>query len=171
MPKELDFAEWDTLDPIKLAFAAHLWLGLHPHGNQVPHDSPAYLLFQKLKQEVEVLGILGPTAGYPKGYSRVPRADLKKIAESWGEQPAFLYPEKRPPATSLDPTIKAETKCREWLVGLMKNGNKKKSKSAYRTEANAKYGVSNRAFDRAWGYAVADTGNKTWNRPGRISKH
>ena len=169
MPKELDFAEWDPLDPIKLAHAAHLWLELRPQENQVPGNSPAYLVFQRLKQNVHKLKLLGPNADYPKGHNHVKRTDLKKIAESWGEQPAFLYPEKRPPATSLDHTIKAETKCREWLVGLMKNGNKKKSKSAYRTEANAKYGVSNRAFDRAWGYAVADTDNKTWNRPGRIS--
>lgn len=166
MPKELDFAEWDPLDPIKLAIAAHLWLGLHPHGNQVPHDSPAYLLFQKLKQEVEVLGILGPTAGYPKGYSRVPRADLKNIAESWGEQPGFLYPEKRPPATSLDHTIQAETKCREWLVGLMKNGDPERSKSDYRTKAVAKFGVGKRAFGRAWANAVAETSNTNWIKPG-----
>ena len=167
MPKELDFANWDTLDPLKLAHAAHLWIGLYPkEGNQVPPDGPAYLLFQKLKQEVEALGILGPDAGYPKGYNRVPRADLKKIAKSWGERPAFLYPEERPPATSLDHTVKAETKCRKWLVEIMKNGDPEKSKSGYRAKAVAKFGVGKRAFGRAWANAVAETGNTNWSKPG-----
>ena len=148
MPKELDFAEWDPLDPIKLAHAAHLWLEFSPQENQVPGNSPAYPVFQRLKQDVHRLKILGPNAGYPKGYSHVPRADLKKIAESWGEQPAFLYPEKRPPAMSLDHTVQAETKCRKWLGELMKNGKPEKSKLTYRTEAQAKIGVGNRAFDR-----------------------
>jgi len=169
MPKELDFAEWDPLDPIKLAHAAHLWLEFRPQGNQVTGDSPAYPVFQRLKQVVHKLNLLGPDAGYPKGYSHVPRADLKIIAENWGEQPAFLYPEERPPAMSLDHTVQAETKCRKWLVEFMKNGDPEKSKSGYRAKAVAKFGVGKRAFGRAWANAVAETGNTNWSKPGSKS--
>lgn len=67
-----------------------------------------------------------------------------------------------PPPT----TVGAETRCKEWLIGLMKAGPPKKRKPEYRTEAKALYDVGSRAFRRAWANAVAETGNNDWSRSG-----
>jgi hypothetical protein len=103
MPRLLDLEEWDHLDPLKLAHAAHLWNGVQPTGNTVAEDSLAYKVFQRLKQEVHRR--LGSSKPYPKGYTLVPRARLREIAESWGERPAFLYPEDRVERSSFQATI------------------------------------------------------------------
>ena len=167
MPRQLDFTEWDYLDPLKLAHAAHLWKGIAPVGNEVPNSSPAYSLFQRLKQEVHRR--VGRATAYPKGYTFVSRDCLREIAKSWGERPAFLFPEDRVEMTAAQATIAAEKRCRSWLAGLMRGGEPTKPKSEYLLEAQALHGVGTKAFQRAWRDAVTDTGNATWSKPGRKS--
>ena len=64
-------------------------------------------------------------------------------------------------------TIGAETRCYEWLVDLMHEEPKKKPKHKYLEEAQSKFGVSKRAFNRVWGQAIAETGKTEWSKPGR----
>ncbi len=66
-------------------------------------------------------------------------------------------------------TKAAETKCREWLASLMRNGPPKQSKDKYREEAKSLYNVGTKAFHRAWANAIAETGNNDWSKPGRKS--
>ena len=71
-------------------------------------------------------------------------------------------PKKPPPPT----TAGAETRCKEWLIDLMKAGPRKKGKDDYQKEAEKQFNVGTRAFIRAWMNAVAETGNKDWSKPG-----
>jgi len=67
-------------------------------------------------------------------------------------------------------TVADETKCREWLTALMTGNSKpEKTKAAYKKEAQAKFSVGVRAFDRAWARAIEETGNGDWSRAGRKS--
>ena len=86
----------------------------------------------------------------------------------------------RPPATPtasvLTPTdrrltIAAENECTEWLTNLMRSSSSEKTKSGYFKCAHQKFGVGKRAFDRAWGKAVAKTGADNWTKPGPKSTH
>ena len=77
---------------------------------------------------------------------------------------------KKSGATTQQTTLAAEIKCRKWLVNLMSDGKQMtKSKADYRTEAQTIFKVSIRSFDRAWGNAIAETGNEDWSKPGRKS--
>jgi len=63
----------------------------------------------------------------------------------------------------------AEKNCKAWLIGLMGgDSTPDKTKAVYQKEAQEKYKkLSARAFVRAWGGAIADTGNAKWSNPGR----
>ncbi len=74
---------------------------------------------------------------------------------------------KEPPDRNL--TIGAEKQCQNWLVGLMENGEPTQAKPHYREQAENEFSVGTHAFDRAWGNAIAETGNTAWSRPGRKS--
>jgi hypothetical protein len=67
-------------------------------------------------------------------------------------------------------TVGAEHRCRKWLLELMAGKSKpSKPKAEYATEAITQFGVSRRAFLRAWGTAIAESQNKNWSTPGRKS--
>ena len=66
-------------------------------------------------------------------------------------------------------TARAETETVNWLVVLMKAGNPTQSKAEYRQEAERKFAVGKRAFDRAWASAIDASGNDLWSRAGRKS--
>jgi hypothetical protein len=65
--------------------------------------------------------------------------------------------------------LAAEEQCLAWLVQLME-GPKCKAKSAYQAEVQQRFGVSVRAFQRAWGHATRQTRNPDWRIPGRLKK-
>lgn len=68
-------------------------------------------------------------------------------------------------------TIDKEKKCQEWLVGMMQNSQlKKKIKAEYKLEAQDKYGIGIKAFNRAWSSAIERTNNVAWLRAGRPKK-
>lgn len=66
----------------------------------------------------------------------------------------------------------AVNECQVWLEGEMRKNLKQNSrpKADWRREAGQKFAVSDRAFDRVWAHAVAETGSK-WASPGRKSAH
>ncbi len=74
------------------------------------------------------------------------------------------------PESAPEPTAGAENRCRQWLVSLMKDGPKQKSKSAYQAEAAHQFNVGARGFQRAWAAAIAETGAHEWKRTGRAKK-
>ena len=79
-------------------------------------------------------------------------------------------PEEEEQPDERDLSIKAETKCRQWLVSLMGNENKpEKAKSEYAEAAKKKFKIGTKAFIRAWAGAVEETKNTGWSRPGRKS--
>jgi hypothetical protein len=63
-------------------------------------------------------------------------------------------------------TVAAETRCRKWLIEQMQNGPGNGRKADYRDRAQQEFGVSERAFIRAWAAAIAQTGSDLGN-PGR----
>lgn len=65
-------------------------------------------------------------------------------------------------------TIASETRCKEWLINLMRDDSRPdKSKPEYRDEAKKFFsGLSVRGFDRAWANAMEETGNANWKKPG-----
>ena len=88
------------------------------------------------------------------------RFDRAAIVEGW---PEAITPGQQQSSAG------AGTRCRKWLVGLMRDGPKTKSKSRYRDEAKNTYGVGTRAFNKAWEEAISETGKTDWSNPGRIS--
>jgi hypothetical protein len=65
--------------------------------------------------------------------------------------------------------IGSETACRQWLEGLMRAGDREKSKPEYQAEAQKKFsGLSGQGFNRAWADAIEASGNKSWSRAGRL---
>jgi hypothetical protein len=66
--------------------------------------------------------------------------------------------------------IGAETECRAWLTGLMGAGPPTKNRAEYQAEAEKRFGIGSRGFNRAWANAVVNTGNTDWVKPGRKSR-
>lgn len=99
----------------------------------------------------------------------ISRRDLdRELANSTtlpeGDTPA---PQPKPPDNQ---SIANETRCTKWLITLMNDTDgPEKTKTAYRTEAQDEFGVAAKAFNRAWGSAVAETGKTAWSKPGRKS--
>ncbi len=62
-----------------------------------------------------------------------------------------------------------ESKCRDWLLeAMLANPTRKvKAKPEWRKDASRLFGVTVRAFDRAWSSAIKASGS-TWNKPGAI---
>lgn len=69
-------------------------------------------------------------------------------------------------------SAKTEKACKEWLEGLMVNNAMPLLgiKKDYEDKAYGKFGVSGRAFNRAWKIALGRTGNSNFSKPGRINK-
>lgn len=64
-----------------------------------------------------------------------------------------------------------EERCTKWLAGLMQPPSKPAHrKEAYFTEARRMFEtLSKKAFFRAWGTAVSQSGNSAWSKAGRKS--
>lgn len=84
--------------------------------------------------------------------------------EKQHEQPTF-WPQKNDAPKSRT-TIAAQTRCKNWLVSLMRVGPPTKNKGNYRKTAQREFEVGTKVFDRAWANAVAESGNNKWMRPG-----
>ena len=114
------------------------------------------------------LSAVHPLTGWPRGDAEpavedcmLPLSRIKKLEASIGI-------DSRRTATGL---VLAETNCRAWLEGLMRDGPKEKAKAGYRTEALKRFkGLSGRSFVRAWRQAIANTENVEWSAPGSKSK-
>jgi hypothetical protein len=65
--------------------------------------------------------------------------------------------------------LSAEKQCLAWLIGEMK-GPPRKAKLNYQTEAIRLFGVSVRAFRRAWDNGISQTRNTAWRQSGRRKK-
>jgi hypothetical protein len=68
-------------------------------------------------------------------------------------------------------TIGAETECFEWLCEEMQAGPQNGAKPEYEAEAIATFGVSQRAFNRAWANAVRANPDSNWGKSGRPKKN
>ncbi|MFO1352326.1 MAG: hypothetical protein U1F68_17300 [Gammaproteobacteria bacterium] len=68
-------------------------------------------------------------------------------------------------------TAVQEAECCKWLVEMMKpSENPGHPKAHYREEAQRRFNVGTRAFDRAWDSAIAKTGRIQWKAAGRKPK-
>lgn len=81
---------------IRLGEAANLWAGHDPAIiSPMPKPGHAYRIFNNLKAQRGKLLPKKP-ADMRGGYMQmVTLDDLRRVAEAWGERPAFLYPEKQ----------------------------------------------------------------------------
>ena len=70
-------------------------------------------------------------------------------------------------------SVGAENKCQQWLENLMKNSPERrpKTKVEFFQQSRENFGVTRRAFERAWGKAVASTGAEAWSKAGAPKKH
>lgn len=73
-------------------------------------------------------------------------------------------PQQDPPRRRA--TVAAGSRCRDWLIGLMKSGPQEQAKIRYQEHAVATYGISTRQFKSAWDQARQEVGNPQWGRPG-----
>ncbi len=64
-------------------------------------------------------------------------------------------------------TFAAESRCRKWLIELMKNGDPKSAKAVYQAQATDMFGTGPNQFNRAWAMARSEVGNPMWGKPGR----
>jgi hypothetical protein len=64
-----------------------------------------------------------------------------------------------------------EGACRSWLLQAMRTSPNKKTKAKleWRLEAQRRYGVTIRAFNRAWKFACKESGS-TWDQAGAMNK-
>jgi len=64
-----------------------------------------------------------------------------------------------------------EDLCRKWLASKMRSSltDKQRAKAQWFKEANTKFGVSQREFNRAWSAAIEETG-ANWASPGAPNK-
>jgi hypothetical protein len=69
-------------------------------------------------------------------------------------------------------TAAAETRCQAYLVTAMTRSPERqpKPKREILADCRARFGVSERSFERAWANAKALTGTGGWGRPGRPSR-
>jgi hypothetical protein len=87
--------------------------------------------------------------------------------------PSFLlHPSVRPgqpPQPKRSAIASTESKCRQWLAELMRQGPQKEAKAKYKNEALQKFfDLSERGFDRAWSGAIIDANAADgWGKPGR----
>lgn len=66
-------------------------------------------------------------------------------------------------------TIRSESQCKSWLAQIMHDHPQKrlKPKAALFHDAERKWSISRRSFDRAWGVALVETGAVAWTKGGR----
>lgn len=66
-------------------------------------------------------------------------------------------------------TVRAEGHCKTWLAQIMRSHpqGRLKPKAALFLEAEQKWSISRRAFERAWGVASVETGAVAWTKGGR----
>jgi hypothetical protein len=66
-------------------------------------------------------------------------------------------------------TVRAEGHCKNWLAQIMRSHpqGRLKPKAALFLEAEQKWSISRRAFERAWGVASLETGAVAWTKGGR----
>jgi hypothetical protein len=99
--------------------------------------------------------------------------DWSKSTARWGpnDDIAWAFCIKVRAAKELPTTVAAETRCGEWLKKEMRASPTKspKSKLEFHIEAKSLFGVSGRAFNRAWTSEIKSTG-AAWQRPGRRKK-
>jgi hypothetical protein len=70
------------------------------------------------------------------------------------------------------PKATAESECKRWLCGLMRNGGSRKPKESCWNEARELFpGLGRNQFLRAWIAAIDETGNTSWSRPGPRPTH
>lgn len=87
--------------------------------------------------------------------------------------PSFLLPPVvQPPDGDRPPDSLAghELQCAEWLLGLMQQSEADRGKATLFEEANLRWQLTKRGFNRAWGLACLQAGDRAWNKPGRKSK-
>lgn len=74
--------------------------------------------------------------------------------------------------TSTRSTVKAETQCKSWLAQLMRDHpeGRPQPKAELFREAEEKWSVSGRAFDRAWAAAIEEVDAIAWRSGGRPRK-
>lgn len=92
------YEELDALKEFRLGPVAYWWaeIPLPENPQRVPGDSPAYVTFQMLKQELANLRPQHVKKGWwPKGNTFVTREELHRIAERRDERPKFLFPGER----------------------------------------------------------------------------
>lgn len=86
--------------------------------------------------------------------------------------PGLLFTADRSSPQAGEPVVSLasdETKCRQWLLGLMKQSGPEKAKARYREQALREWQISIAGFNRSWAWAIEETGNIAWKKPGRKS--
>ena len=98
------------------------------------------------------------------------RSKFKQWLRAWYNCNHHSYPPVPDQSSQVAPTSKAtiasQTKCQAWLVDMMRSGPPSKVKDQYFDEAQEKFSVSHRGFDRAWSNAASEVGNFDWQKPG-----
>jgi hypothetical protein len=75
-------------------------------------------------------------------------------------------------SVKLRSTIAAERECQLWLESLMTEspGTRSATKGDLFQVSQERFGVTGRAFERAWGKAITSTGAAAWKRAGPLKK-
>ena len=141
----------------------------HTANDPVPRELPreTWEVYQlAIEQEGHLLWILPVRESAPRNepvlrHVRLVRDD---VLRRWPD------PKRKKSSPPLG-TVAAENACRSWLKELMKAGPERpRSKQTLCDEAKKRFPrLSQRAFDRAWTYAISESGAELWSAPGRRS--
>jgi hypothetical protein len=85
-----DLAAWNVVDPLTIWQAARLWAGEWPK-LPMEYDKASYAPFRALKNAAKA-GKLTINRAAPLSNSEVCQAEVRRLAESLGQRPAFFFP-------------------------------------------------------------------------------
>jgi hypothetical protein len=139
-------------------------------GEQIPHplETVIWSTFEIVVRRIKFAKMFLPSTGTPIAPARrisSPQTQLLDVTLPAAKVRTLW------PATRLNAA--AETHCQAYLVTEMNRspGRAPKSKAQLLKECQARFsGLSERGFERAWGYGIKQTGAVGWGKAGRPRK-
>jgi hypothetical protein len=138
------------------------------HWHTENYHSRFYRCQMSLRRPFPTRGVIAPGSHWV--YVTRESLDRYLADQLYAECQSKTY-DKQKPAPQVKQSSSQEKKCKDWLIEEMQAHDiPPKPKKPYRDEAQQKFSVSIRGFDRAWADAIHFTGRLNWSNAGRKPK-